>query len=86
MVTTALQGERTTEPPDSASPESDFDPVVSRDLEQLAVADCLLRQIWEALEPVAHRSVVATGCVLEVVAMQSDLLAERRRLERRVGL
>ena len=85
-VETVLQEKRTATQSESSSAQLDFDPIASRDLEQLELADGFLRQVWEALVPVAQRSVVATGCVLEVVSMKSDLLAERRRIESDVGL
>lgn len=63
-----------------------FDPVASRDLEQIEVADGHLRQAWKDLTPVARRSVVAAGCILEIAAMQADLQREQRRIEAEAGL
>ena len=80
MVTTALQEDRTTEPPDSASSER-FDPIASRDLELLERADGHLRQAWKDLTRPARRSAVATGCILELACMLADLHGERRKIE-----
>ena len=80
---TALSDNAITPAPDVAR---EFDPIVSRNLDLLAAADGHLRQAWRALTPVAHRSVVASGCILEIGAMLGDLASERRQLEEAAGI
>ena len=83
MVNHSLAVKDSHEPPDTARA---FDPIASRDLDLLAAADGHLRLAWKALTPVARRSVVAAGCILEIGAMLGDLASERRRLEESVGI
>lgn len=83
-MNTALQAKPNANPEESSS--LDFDPIASRDLDLIAATDGRLRQAWRGLTPVARRSVVAAGCILEIAAMLGDLASERRLIEGENGL